>query len=100
MIQMWQQVLGVAVTPDPVDYNTLLTQVTLATGNSAGLQFWGLAWVAEYPDQQDWLTRQFDRGIPNNNMNYGQNTSTDVANNRVFSSSWKQLMPPVTRTLA
>jgi oligopeptide transport system substrate-binding protein len=79
MIQMWQKVLGITVKPDPVDYNTLLTQVTLATGNSAGLQFWGLTWVAEYPDQQDWLTRQFDRGVPNNNMNYGQNTSSDVA---------------------
>jgi len=79
MIQMWQKVLNVTVTPDPVDYNTLLTQVTLATGNANGLQFWGLAWVAEYPDQQDWLTRQFDRGVPNNNMNYGQNTSSDVA---------------------
>ena len=79
MISMWQKVLGVTVTPDPVDYNTLLSQVTLATGNAAGLQFWGLSWVAEYPDQQDWLTRQFDRGVPNNNMNYGQNTSTDVA---------------------
>ncbi len=79
IIAMWQKVLGVTVTPDPVDYNTLLSQVTLATGNPAGLQFWGLSWVAEYPDQQDWLTRQFDSGVPNNNMNYGQNTSTDVA---------------------
>ncbi len=79
MIQMWQKVLGVTVTPDPLDYNTLLTQVTLATGNPNGLQMWGLTWVAEYPDPQDWLTRQFDRGVPNNNANYGQNTSTDVA---------------------
>jgi oligopeptide transport system substrate-binding protein len=79
MIKMWHDVLGVTVTPDPIDYNALLTQVTLATGNAAGLQFWGLTWVAEYPDQQDWLTRQFDSGVPNNNMNYGQNTSIDVA---------------------
>ncbi len=79
MIQMWKKVLGVTVTPDPLDYNTLLTQVTLATGNANGLQMWGLAWVAEYPDPQDWLTRQFDRGVPNNNANYGQNTSSDVA---------------------
>jgi oligopeptide transport system substrate-binding protein len=79
MIQTWQKVLGITVTPDPIDYNTLLAQVTLATGNATGLQMWGLAWVAEYPDQQDWLTRQFDRGVPNNNMNYGQNTSSDVA---------------------
>jgi len=79
MIKMWNGVLGVTVTPDPIDYNALLTQVTLATGNAAGLQFWGLTWVAEYPDPQDWLTRQFDSGVPNNNMNYGQNTSSNVA---------------------
>ncbi|MFL5626781.1 MAG: ABC transporter substrate-binding protein [Ktedonobacteraceae bacterium] len=77
--QMWQKVLGIIVTPNPIDYNSLLAQVTLATGNATGLQMWGLAWVAEYPDQQDWLTRQFDRGVPNNNMNYGQNTSSNVA---------------------
>ncbi len=79
MIKMWHDVLGVTVTPVAIDYNSLLTQVTLATGNAAGLQFWGLTWVAEYPDPQDWLTRQFDSGVPNNNMNYGQNTSSNVA---------------------
>ena len=79
MIKMWHDVLGVTVTADPIDYNSLLTQVTLATGNASGLQFWGLTWVAEYPDPQDWLTRQFDSGVPNNNMNYGQNTSSNVA---------------------
>ncbi|TMD92791.1 MAG: peptide ABC transporter substrate-binding protein [Chloroflexi bacterium] len=79
MIKMWHDVLGVTVTGDPIDYNSLLTQVTLATGNASGLQFWGLTWVAEYPDPQDWLTRQFDSGVPNNNMNYGQNTSSNVA---------------------
>src|SRR5579875_80892 len=79
LIGMWQKVLGVTVTPDPVDYNTLLDEVTAATGNAQGLQFWGLAWVGEYPDPQDWLTRQFDSGVPNNNMNYGQNTSNDAA---------------------
>ncbi len=79
MIQMWQKTLGVRVTPDPVDYNTLLSQVALATNNPNGLQFWGLSWVAEYPDPQDWLTQQFGQGVPDNNMNYGQNTSTDAA---------------------
>ncbi len=79
LIQMWQQVLGVRVTPAPVDYNTLLDRVTAATNNPNGLQFWGLAWVGEYPDAQDWLTLQFDKASPNNNMNYGQNTSSDAA---------------------
>jgi oligopeptide transport system substrate-binding protein len=76
---MWQRVLGVTVTPNPVDYNTLLDEVTAATNNPQGLQFWSLAWVAEYPDPQDWLTRQFDRGVPNNNMNYGENYSKNAA---------------------
>jgi peptide/nickel transport system substrate-binding protein/oligopeptide transport system substrate-binding protein len=79
MIAMWQKVLKVTVIPLPVDYNTLLDRVTAATNNPDGLQFWGLAWVGEYPDPQDWLTLQFDKGVPNNNMNYGQNTSTTAA---------------------
>ena len=79
LIQMWQTVLGITVTANPIDYSTLLSQVTQATNNPNGLQMWGLAWVGEYPDLQDWLTRQFDRGVPNNNMNYGENTSNDAA---------------------
>lgn len=75
MTQMWQKVLGVSVTPNAIDYNTLLDQVTAATNNPDGLQFWGLAWIGEYPDPQDWLSLQFANGVPNNNMNYGQNTS-------------------------
>jgi oligopeptide transport system substrate-binding protein len=79
LIAMWQSVLGVTVKADPVEYNTLLDEVTAATNNAQSLQFWGLAWVAEYPDPQDWLTRQFDKGVPNNNMNYGENASNDTA---------------------
>lgn len=79
MVAMWKKVLGVTVTAVPVDSNTLLDQVSAATGNSQGLQMWGLSWVAEYPDPQDWLTRQFGNGSVFNNMNYGQNTSNDVA---------------------
>jgi oligopeptide transport system substrate-binding protein len=79
MISMWQHVLGVTVTADPVSSSTLLDEVSAATGNSQGLQMWGLSWVAEYPDPQDWLTRQFDSGSVYNNMNYGENTSNDAA---------------------
>jgi oligopeptide transport system substrate-binding protein len=79
MIGMWQKALGITVTANPVDYNTLLADVTAATNNPQGLQMWGLAWVGEYPDPQDWLTRQFDASVPNNNMNYGQNYSNDAA---------------------
>ena len=79
MIGMWQSVLGITVKANPVDYNTLLDEVTAATNNPQGIAFWGLAWVAEYPDPQDWLTRQFDKGVPNNSMNYGQNSSSNAA---------------------
>jgi oligopeptide transport system substrate-binding protein len=88
MVQMWQKVLNITVQTDPVDYNTLLDKVTAATNNQDGLQFWGLAWVGEYPDPQDWLTLQFDQGVPNNNMNYGQNSS----NNATQQQATQQLM--------
>ncbi len=79
LIQTWQNVLHVTVSSNPVDYNTLLDKVTAATLNAQGLQFWGLSWVGEYPDAQDWLSLQFARGVPNNNMNYGQNTSAALS---------------------
>jgi oligopeptide transport system substrate-binding protein len=84
MISMWKKTLGITVTANPVNYNTLLSQVTLATNNPNGLQFWGLSWLAEYASPQDFLTRQFDSGTPDNNMNYGQNTSTDVAQQQLL----------------
>ena len=84
MISMWQKVLGVTVTTSSIDYNTLLAEVTAATNNAHGLQFWGLSWVAEYPDPQDWLTHQFDRGVLNNSMNYGENTSNDAAQQQLI----------------
>ena len=84
MISMWQKALGVTVTASSIDYNTLLAEVTAATNNAHGLQFWGLSWVAEYPDPQDWLTHQFDRGVLNNSMNYGENTSNDAAQQQLI----------------
>ena len=79
LIQMWQTVLGVSVKPQPIDFNKLLDEITAATNNPNGLQFWGIAWVADYPDPQDWTTLQFDAGVPNNTMNYGQNDSLGAA---------------------
>ncbi|MBV9690249.1 MAG: peptide ABC transporter substrate-binding protein [Ktedonobacteraceae bacterium] len=83
LLQMWQNVLNITVTPNGVDSNTLLDKVTAATNNANGLQFWGLAWVGEYPDPQDWLTLQFDRGTLDNNMNYGQNTAPTAAKQQI-----------------
>ena len=79
MVSMWQKVLGVTVATQALDYNTLLDRVTASTNNANGLQFWGLAWVAEYPDPQDWLSQQFGNGQVYNNMNYGQGQSQQTA---------------------
>jgi peptide/nickel transport system substrate-binding protein/oligopeptide transport system substrate-binding protein len=87
LVQMWKQVLGITVQTDPVDPNTLLTQVSAATGNPQGIQMWGLSWVAEYPDPQDWLTRQFSSGSVYNNMNYGENVSSDAAAQQTVQSN-------------
>ena len=79
LIAMWQRVLHVQVIASPVDYNTLLDKVTAATNNPQGIQFWGLSWVGEYPDAQDWLTLQFGKGMVYNNINYGENNSSTAA---------------------
>jgi peptide/nickel transport system substrate-binding protein/oligopeptide transport system substrate-binding protein len=72
--QDWQNVLGVSVKVEDIDFNKELTDIT-----SNNLQFWGIAWITDYPDPQDWTTLQFDAGSGNNNENYGQNHSTDAA---------------------
>jgi len=77
--QMWQNVLGVSVKIDSIDFNKLLVETTAATNNPKGLQFWGLAWIADYPDPQDWTTLLFDKGSQYNNSNYGQNNTSDAA---------------------
>jgi peptide/nickel transport system substrate-binding protein/oligopeptide transport system substrate-binding protein len=79
LIRQWQKVLGVTVSRDSEDGSSLLDKVTNATNNPQGIQMWGLTWVGEYPDPQNWLSQQFGNGSLNNNMNYGQNTSRDAA---------------------
>lgn len=79
LVQMWQTTLGVSVKANPEDFNKLIPDITAATNNAKGLQFWNIGWIADYPDPQDWTTLQFDKGVPNNNMNYGQNTTSDAS---------------------
>jgi peptide/nickel transport system substrate-binding protein/oligopeptide transport system substrate-binding protein len=100
--QMWQSTLGVSVKADPIDFNKLLSEITAATNNPKGLQFWGIAWIADYPDPQDWTTLQFDKGVPNNNMNYGQNSTSDAAQQQAVQQSLEAAdgMPPGDARLA
>ncbi len=77
--QMWQTALGITVKIVDEDFNKLLSDITNATNNPKGIGMWGLGWIADYPDPQDFTTLQFDNGSPQNNMNYGQNNGATSA---------------------
>ena len=79
LVQMWQTTLGVSVKANPEDFNKLLTDTEAALNNPKGLQFWGIAWIADYPDPQDWTTLQFGKGSLYNQINYGQNNTANAA---------------------
>jgi oligopeptide transport system substrate-binding protein len=76
--QEWQSTLGISVKLEDIDLNKLITYIT-AGCSSNPLQFWGIAWIADYPDPQDWLTLQFDKDQANNAMCYGQNKGPSAA---------------------
>jgi oligopeptide transport system substrate-binding protein len=76
--QMWQTALGIDVKAQAIDFNQLVTEVNNSPNNAKGLQMWSIGWIADYPDPQDWTSLQFAKGSPNNNANYGQNSSADA----------------------
>jgi len=78
MQQMWKNVLGVNVAINDIDFNKMLDEMNAATNNSKGIQMWTLGSGYSYPDPQN-LTTGFYPGNPGNNMNYGQNNSSDAA---------------------
>lgn len=77
--QMWQNVLGINVQPDPIDFNLLLLALNNTNNNAKGLQMWAIGWIPDYPDPRDWTTVQFAKGSAYNSSNYGQNKSSDTA---------------------
>ena len=77
--QMWKTALGIDVKAQAIDFNQLITDLSGTVNNPQGLQMWTIVWGADYPDPQDWTTLQFDKGSPNNTMNYGQNSTTNAA---------------------
>jgi oligopeptide transport system substrate-binding protein len=85
--QMWKNVLGVNVTIDDIDFNKMLDEINAATNNPKGIQMWTLGSGYNYPDPQN-LTSGFYPGNPGNNMNYGQNHSSDA----VLQQKTQQLM--------
>jgi oligopeptide transport system substrate-binding protein len=78
MQQMWQNVLGISVKTNDIDINKLFADEGLGSNNP--LQFYtGPAWIADYPDPEDWTTLQFDKGQSQNGMSFGQNKGPDAA---------------------
>jgi len=77
--QMWQNALGITVKFVDEDFNKLTSDTIAATGNPKGIAMWGIGWIADYPDPQDFTTLQIDNGSPQNNQNYGQNNSANSA---------------------
>jgi oligopeptide transport system substrate-binding protein len=77
--QMWQTVLGIHVLLHPVSASALQRAIAAATNNPRGLQFWASNWSADYPDPRDLMSLQFAKGALHNNMNYGQNSSSNAA---------------------
>jgi peptide/nickel transport system substrate-binding protein/oligopeptide transport system substrate-binding protein len=73
--QMWQNVLGITVKLNDINFNKLIDLRVNSLNNPNGLQMWGLYWQSDYPDPQDWLTLIFDQQSSKNAMNYGQNHS-------------------------
>jgi oligopeptide transport system substrate-binding protein len=78
MQQMWKNALGVNVTINDIDFNKMLDEMNAATNNPKGIQMWALGAGVTYPDPQI-FTSGFYPGSPGNNMNYGQNNSSDAA---------------------
>lgn len=76
--QMWQSTLGVSVKTNDIDFNTLIGDTSSGAANPL-MFFSGPAWIADYPDPQDWTSLQFCNGCAQNGMNYGQNKSADAA---------------------
>jgi oligopeptide transport system substrate-binding protein len=90
VIQMWQSVLGITtIVPNPVDTSTLFKDISNTTNNTS-LDIWAVDWYADYPDPQDWITLQYDKGEADNNINYGQNHSTDATQQQALQQQMEQ----------
>ncbi|HLG77297.1 MAG TPA: peptide ABC transporter substrate-binding protein, partial [Ktedonobacteraceae bacterium] len=78
----WKQVLGISIKLQGIQENDLNKEQASTIGHDGPLQIWYTAWGADYPDPQDFLSVFFSKGAQHNTFNYGQNTSTDAAQQR------------------
>jgi len=78
VIQMWNTTLNINVQQQTLDFNKLQDLQTGTKNNPNGLQMWRAAWIADYPDPQDWLSTFFQKNQDYNEQNYGQNTASNA----------------------
>ena len=87
--QMWQTVLGVNVKLNDIDLNRIFNYESEGANNP--LMFYsGPAWLADYPDPEDWTTLQFDKGAAQNGMNFGQNNGSTAAQQQALQQQMEQ----------
>jgi oligopeptide transport system substrate-binding protein len=86
----WKQVLGIPVRLIGVHGTELIMQEADTVGHSGPLQIWYGEWGADYPDPQDWLTLFFGKGADHNTFNYGQNNSSDAAQQQAVQAEMAQ----------
>ena len=86
----WKQVLGISVKLIGVHETDLIKQEADTVGHSGPLQMWYGNWGADYPDPQDWLTLFFGKGTDHNTFNYGQNNSSDAAQQQAVQAEMAQ----------
>lgn len=90
IVAEWKQELGITVKPVGVQNNQLLQDVANTAGHAGPLQMWYGVWDADYPDPQDWLTLFFGKGALHNAFNYGQNSSSDAAQQQAVQAEMAQ----------
>ena len=77
--RIWQSALSIKINLQQLSFADLINKENDSLNNSHGLQLWRLAYIADYPDPQDWTTLQFGQGSALNTVNYGQNSSSTTA---------------------
>ena len=71
--QEWSGALGLNVKAKPISFNALVGNI-IKPATADPMPIWEIAWIADYPDPQDWLSLQFATGAPNNSEGYSDPT--------------------------
>lgn len=71
--QEWSTALGMNIKVKPISFGALVGNI-IKPATADPMAIWEIAWIADYPDPQDWLSLQFMTGAPNNSEGYSDAT--------------------------